>query len=439
MRHMPTRANLAHSIASILVMLATLVACQCAPADEAQAEPTIIIPTIEIIPTEGAQVEVFYASIFQSAETGSPEAYLIEQFQTEHPEISVDRGRYWASPSAYLNWLRQYPLTAVMSIPADHNTRQAIEEELLLDLTGILARTDLDKAYPEDFQAMLAREGRVHFLPASHSWFAVYYNTEIFDRCDLVPPETWEEFLIVCETLSENGVAPIVYAGDDRQMVSVWFDYLDMRLNGPEFHAALMDGEEHYTDEKVRDVFATWQFLVESGYVLGNSWGLQAEASMDMVIDGQAAMILAPGYQSHDELDFFRFPTMDSSSPVGELTPTVGYVVLANSPEIEAAVELLSYLGSAEAQIYLAQQIDPVVGFLPLHKAVDREDLFTPEMHQAAALVEDTDVIRQPYFWCFGDNLLNPLSSIFRNILLGRDYEDELERLEKNHLLTFEQ
>jgi multiple sugar transport system substrate-binding protein/raffinose/stachyose/melibiose transport system substrate-binding protein len=397
-----------------------------------------MIPTVEIVPTEGAQVEVFYVSFFQSTETGSPEAHLIEQFQADHPEISVTRGRYWASPSAYLNWLRQYPFTAVMSIPADYNTRQAIEEGLLLDLTGILARTDLDRAYPENFQAMLAREGSVYFLPAFHSWFAVYYNTEVFGRYDLAPPETWEEFLLVCETLSENGVAPIVYAGDDRQMVSVWFDYLNLRLNGPEFHTALMEGEASYTDGKVRDVFDTWQFLVESGYVLENSWDLQAEASMDIVIDGQAAMILAPGYQSHGELDFFRFPIVNPSLTVGELTPTVGYVVLANSPEIEAAAELFSYLGSAESQIDLAQRIDPAFGFLPLHSAIDR-DLFTPEMHQAAALVEDADVIRQPYFWCFGDNLLNPMSSIFRNILLGQDYENDLARLERNHLLVFDE
>jgi ABC-type glycerol-3-phosphate transport system substrate-binding protein len=437
MRYMPKRANLAYSIAFILVMLVTLVACQCVPVDQAQVEPTTVIPTVEIIPTEGTQVEVLYVSFFQNEEVGSPEARLIEQFQADHPEISVYRGRYWASSEAYLNWLLQYPSTAVMSIPADYSTRQAIEEGLLLDLTGILAGTDLDKAYPEEFQAMLAREGRVYFLPVFYSWFAVYYNTEVFDRYDLTPPETWEEFLVVCDKLLENGVKPIVYAGDDRQMVSVWFDYLDMRLNGPEFHAALMDGEESYTDETVRAVFDTWQSLVENGYILQNSWGLQAEASMDMVTGGTAGMVLAPGYQQHEGLGFFRFPTMKPSVPVGEVTPTIGYVVLGNSPESDAAVELLSYLGSAEAQVYLAQQIDPAIGFLPLHRAVSR-DLFTPEMHQAATLVEGADVIRQPYFWCSNDNLLNPLSSIFRSILLGQDYEDELERLEKSYLLIFD-
>lgn len=439
MKHTSKRVSLAHNIASIFLMLATLAACRCAPVDEAQVEQPAIIPTIEIMPTEGAQVEMFYASFFQGEEIGSPEAQLIEKFHTEHPEISVTRGRYWASPEVYLTWLRRYPFTAVLSIPADYSTRQAIKEGLLLDLTGVLARTDLDKAYPANFQAMFAHERRVYFLPVSYSWFAVYYNTEVFDRYDLAPPETWEEFLAVCKKLSENSVAPIVYAGDDRQMVSVWFDYLNMRLNGPEFHASLMEGEESYTDERVRAVFDTWQFLVESGYILENSWDLQAEASMDMVVDGRAGMILAPGYQPHGELDFFRFPIMEPSVPVGELTPTIGYVVLANSPEVDAAVEFLSYLASAEAQVYLAQQIDPVVGFLPLHRAIDREDLFTPEMHQASAFVEDADVIRQPYFWCFGDNLLNPLSSIFRNTVLGQDYEDELEKLEKNYLLAFEQ
>jgi ABC-type glycerol-3-phosphate transport system substrate-binding protein len=301
-----------------------------------------------------------------------------------------------------------------------------------------MAREDLDQAYPEDFQSMLAHEGRVYFLPVFHSWFGVYYNPEVFDRYDLAPPATWEEFLAVCETLSKNSVAPIVYAGDDRQMVSVWFDYLNMRLNGPEFHAALTNGEESYTDERVRAAFDTWQFLVESGYILENSWGLQAEASMDMVINGEAGMILAPGYQPHTELDFFRFPIMDSSLPIGELTPTIGYVVLANSPEIEAAIKFFSYMGSADAQTYLAQQIDPAVGLLPLHRAIDR-GTFTPEKQKAAALAESADAIRQPYFWCFGDNLLNPMSSIFRNILLGQDYEDELEKLEKNHLIVFEQ
>jgi ABC-type glycerol-3-phosphate transport system substrate-binding protein len=438
MRHTPKRINPARNAISIFLMLATLTACQCAPTEKAPIEPTAMIPTVEIIPTEGDQIEVFYVSIFQGAEMGSPEAYLVERFQADHPEINITRSPYRASPSAYLSWLRQYPFTAVMSLPADYNMRQAIEEGLLVDLTGIMAREDLDQAYPEDFQTMLAHEGRAYFLPVFHSWFGVYYNTEVFDRYDLAPPATWEEFLAVCETLSKNNVAPIVYAGDDRQMVSVWFDYLNMRLNGPEFHAALTNGEESYADEKVRAVFDTWQFLVESGYILENSWGLQAEASMDMVINGEAGMVLAPGYQPHTELDFFRFPIMDSSLPIGELTPTIGYVVLANSPEIEAAIEFFSYMGSADAQTYLAQQIDPAVGLLPLHRAIDR-GTFTPEKQKAAALAESADAIRQPYFWCFGDNLLNPMSSIFRNILLGQDYEDELEKLEKNHLIVFEQ
>lgn len=431
-------SDLVQIAVTVLLVGIPLAACQCAPTGEAGVEEPTAIPIVEIVPTEDAQIEVFYVSVFQGGALDVPEELLIDQFEADHPDIRIERSRFQASPSAYLSFLRQFPYTTVMAIPADYTTRQAIEEGLFLDLTSTLSETGLDDAYPDTFRAILEREGKEYFLPAFHSWFAIYYNRESFARYNLTPPEDWEEFLAVCETLSDNGVPPIVYAGDNRQMVSVWFDYLDMRLNGPDFHAALMEGQESYTDDRVRAVFDTWQFLVDSGYILENAWSLQVEESLDMVVNGEAGMILAPGYQAPDELGFFRFPIMAPDIPVGEVVPTVGYVVMADSPHLAEAAEFLSYLGSAEVQTQLTRQFDAGTGLLPLHGDVDR-GLFSPEMYQASILVQNADHIRQPYFWCFNDNLLNPMAGIFRDIVLGRDYEDQLERLESNQQLFFEQ
>jgi multiple sugar transport system substrate-binding protein/raffinose/stachyose/melibiose transport system substrate-binding protein len=422
---------------SVMLLGIPLAACRRAPSNEAGTGQPTAIPTAAIVPTEDGQVEVFYVSVFQGGDLDSPEELLLDQFEAAHPDVRIERSGFRASPSAYLNYLRQFPFTTVMAIPADYATRQAIEEGLFLDLTSILVDADLDEAYPDTFRAILKHEGREYFLPAFYSWFAIYYNKEIFDRYDLTPPEDWDEFLAVCETLSDNDVAPIVYAGDNRQAVSVWFDYLDMRLNGPEFHAALMEGEESYDDDRVGAVFDTWQSLVESGYVLENAWGLQEEESLDMVASGRAAMILAAGYQAPQGLGFFRFPIMNRDIPVGEVTPMAGYVILANSPRLAEAIELLSYLGSGEAQTRLTRQFEAETGLLPLHRDVDR-GLFSPEMYQALNLVQSADYIRQPYFWCFDDNLLVPMSGIFRAIMLGRDYGGDLEKLERNRQLFFE-
>lgn len=430
MKHTHKWSNLVQIIVSVLLLVIPLTACRRTPSDETGPEedpPTA--PIAEIEPTEDSRVEVFYVSIFQGDEFGSPEALLIDQFEADHPDIRVNRGGYQASPSAYISFLRRFPFTAVMSVPADYTAFQAIEEGLFLDLGAILVETDLDDAYPADFLDMTEYAGKQYFLPGFYSWFAIYYNREIFDRYDLTPPGTWEEFLNVCEKLAENGIAPIVYAGDNRQMVSVWFDYLNMRLNGPEFHTALMEGRESYDDDRVRTVFDTWKFLVDRGYILENAWGLQAEESLSIVADGKAGMILVSGYQSRDELDFFRFPIMDPSIPVGEIVPTVGYVILANSPQLLAAVDLLGYMGSAETQTHLGRRLGTEGGLLPLHKDVER-DFFTPEMDQASRLIQDADHIGQPYYWCFDDNMLHPMSAIFRGIMIGRDYEENLEKLE---------
>lgn len=436
-------SNLVQIAVSVLLLAIPLTACRRAPSDETgiEEEPTTAPAAeavVEIDPTEDTQVEVFYVSIFQSDEFGSPEALLIDQFEADHPDIRVNRSRYWASPSAYINFLRESPFTVVMSVPADYVTFQAVEEGLFLDLDAILVETDLDGAYPADFLAMTEYAGKQYFLPGFYSWFAIYYNRDIFDRYDLTPPGTWKEFLNVCEKLAENGIAPLVYAGDNRQMVSVWFDYLNLRLNGIEFHTALMEGREGYDDERVRAAFDTWKFLVDSGYILENAWGLQAEESLSIVVDGKAGMILTPGYQSHDELGFFRFPIMDPSAPVGEIVPTVGYVILAKSPQLLAAVELLGYMGSAKTQTHLGQQLGTGSGLLPLHKDVER-DFFTPEMDQASHLVQDADHIRQPYQWCFDDSMLRPMSAIFRDIMIGRDYEENLEKLESARKQVFDE
>ena len=69
------------------------------------------------------------------------------------------------------------------------------------------------------------------------------------------PPETWEEFLAACETLKGTACIPITIGTKYRWTAAAWFDYLNMRVNGPEFHINLMLGKESYDDPRVKEVF----------------------------------------------------------------------------------------------------------------------------------------------------------------------------------------
>jgi len=84
---------------------------------------------------------------------------------------------------------------------------------LFLDLGDMWKRLDLDKTYPANFQARRERDGKQYFLPVDYTWAAIYYNKSIFNRYNLKPPKTWDEFLGVCNTLQAEGIPPSPWAG----------------------------------------------------------------------------------------------------------------------------------------------------------------------------------------------------------------------------------
>ena len=52
-------------------------------------------------------------------------------------------------------------------------------------------------------------EGKNYGIPLRINGKFFVYNTEIFEKYNLEKPETWEEFLVVLETLKTNDVTPI--------------------------------------------------------------------------------------------------------------------------------------------------------------------------------------------------------------------------------------
>jgi len=427
------------AIMAIQGIILTMIVAQCTVSNEAAKpeEPTPI-PTVEVEPTEDTRVQVYYGSYLETETSRNPERVIVDQFEATHPHINVSRQLLNVSPYTVISFLRQNPsFTVVLTVWADRDLSTAMDEEKCLDLSHILSDAGLDRSYPDTFMALGQHEGKQYFLPTFYSWFAIYYNKEIFDRYNLEPPETWLSFLEVLQVLLDNGVTPLVHDGGTGESTIIWFDYLNMRLNGPEFHAALMEGEGRYDDPKVRDVLETWAFLVESGYIAEETWTLTAAQSRDYVLRGDAAMMLMNSALAPDELGFFRFPIMDSTLPVGEVAPTMGYIIPADVQNPLEATEFLVYLGSPDTQTLLTQQFATAVGFLPINREVSQE-IFTAEMQQGLTIIQAADHIRQPYHASFDSRLTRHLSQVLRNIMRGKDYEEPLIKLEEERQSWFD-
>jgi ABC-type glycerol-3-phosphate transport system substrate-binding protein len=345
---------------------------------------------------------VIYNSYMTDPAPREADAQLVQMYMDANPSIEVVHSS--VAHEDFKQAIRAY-LTAstppdVMTWFAGNRARFFIEKDLVMDISDVWEREGWNESYPAGFRAMSSVDGQQYFVPASWYWWAIYYRKDIFEQYGLEAPQTWEEFLQVCETLKANGIAPITIGTKYRWTAAAWFDYLNMRVNGPEFHINLMLGRESYDDPRVLKVFTDyWAPLIENGYFIEEPAAYSWSEALQFLINGEAAMYLMGDFlrdsypdEQEADLDFFRFPIIDPSVPVGEDAPTDGYFIAANAQHPEEAKLFLAFLGSVEAQQYFADTL----GRLPTNMGVDTSG-FTPTQQKGLELIQGADFVAQFY------------------------------------------
>jgi ABC-type glycerol-3-phosphate transport system substrate-binding protein len=374
-------------------------------------------------------VALSYVSFLSDAGAEDAEEKLIEQFETIYPHLTINASQFQRAPLAYL--ADQSP-PDLMTASADADTMAAAAAGQVLDISDLWSQPGLKESYIPSFLTLGQLNGKQYFLPVGFTWTALYYNREIFDAYNLTPPQTWDEFLAVADTLLANGVTPITLAGQDLWALTTWFDYLNLRLNGADFREGLIRGQESYDDVRVRDAFDTWRFLLDSGYFIERSYLQGQLKSVTQVGTGDAAMVLANPFNLselpaalRDKLDYFPFPQMNPNVPLGEITPTFGYVIPANTAHPTEAMMFLTFMASKEGQLAMSEQLSARVGILPVYGDVDSQTL--PVTAQAGYnLIRAVDYVGQPYIFTLSAQTTAPTDQAFRQFLQDPATLDEV-------------
>jgi ABC-type glycerol-3-phosphate transport system substrate-binding protein len=278
---------------------------------------------------EAAAVEkqiVIYNSYNGDPEPRRVDKELVQMFEEANPQIDVVHSI--VAHEDFKQAIRAY-LTAstppdVMTWFAGNRARFFIDKGLIMDISDVWESEGWNQSYPKGFRAMSSVNGKQYFVPNSYYWWAIYYRKSTYNQMGFKVPETGEEFWGICEKLKGGGITPITIGTKYRWTAAAWFDYLNMRVNGPEYHINLMLGTERYDDARVKKVFSnTWAPLVQRGYFIDNAASYTWQEAITFMSDGKAAMYLMGGFirdsypsEQVDDLDFFRFPVLDSSVPV---------------------------------------------------------------------------------------------------------------------------
>jgi multiple sugar transport system substrate-binding protein/raffinose/stachyose/melibiose transport system substrate-binding protein len=236
-------------------------------------------------------------------------------------------------------------------------------------LDGVIAKPIADSATLYD--------GKRFLVPFNYHYAGMFYNKKVLADAGVTAlPATWDEFLALCKTLKDKGVAPIALGSKNRWPAQFWFDYLLLRTAGPDYRARLMAGEASYDDPEVAAAMTLWKDMLDAGLFVENANADDWTDAADKVARGDAAMTLmgtwitgywnGVGLKPGEDYDFFQFPKIKDGVPNAAVGPVDGLVVSANAANPEGAEKFLAFMVSdtdvqakwAEAQGALSANVN---------------------------------------------------------------------------------
>ncbi len=207
-------------------------------------------------------------------------------------------------------------------------------------------------------QASTGDDGKKYLVPwVTYPW-AVFYRKALFTEKGYQVPTTWDQFKALAAQMQKDKLVPIAFADSDGWPAMGTFDYLNMRLNGYQFHVDLMGHKESWDSPKVKTVFDNWKSILpyhQTG-ALGRKWEEAADAigakKAGMYVIGSDQIAAELSGEALNDLDFFAFPEMDPANGQGAVeAPIDGFMMAKSGAGNKAAISLLEYLGSGEAQM----------------------------------------------------------------------------------------
>jgi len=269
-----------------------------------------------------------------------------EAFKTMLP-ASLDRGD---PPELFSYW-------------AGERVRQLVNKEQLLEIDDLWTRENLSASFaPVVVESAVIYKGRKYLLPITQHIVVFFYNKRIFADLGLAPPDSWPEFLHLCQQLREHNISPVALGARERWPAQFWFDYLLLRTAGPDFRSRLMQRAESFAGLQVMKVFQMWSELLQAGYFNSDANTLDWAEATKLVVQGKAAMTLMGTWATQalseapeslvagNDYDFFPFPVIEQGLPRVSIGPIDGIVISRSSENHEFAKEVLAYFASPDAQ-----------------------------------------------------------------------------------------
>ncbi|MFK7879515.1 ABC transporter substrate-binding protein [Roseobacter sp.] len=328
--------------------------------------------------------------IFLDTSNPAPRATMekmIGDFAALHPDLNVETTVI--DREAYKTQIRNF-LTAdspdVATWYAANRMTPYVSAGLFEDVSDLWAEPEIAENLASTKGAMTI-DGKQWGVPYTYYQWGIYYRKDIYEELGLNEPANFEEMKSNCQVIIDSGRKCYTIGTKNYWTAGGWFDYLNMRTHGFDFHMELASGTVKWTDDRVRETFANWRALLDMGAFVDNHQSYSWQESLPAIVSGEAAAILKGNFAvaplreaglDDSKLDFYQFPAITEGVAMAEDAPTDTFHIPANASNKDNAREFLRFVVSANVQTEINNGSN--LGQLPVNagSAVD-DDKFLNE------------------------------------------------------------
>ena len=306
---------------------------------------------------------------------------LVAGFQEQHPDMNIEltivdreawktqiRNALGANPPDVVNWY------------AANRMGPYVKAGLFEDISDMYANGDLPGL--DSVKGALTLDGKQYGVPYTYYQWGMYYREDIFKELGLSEPTTFDQELANCAKIVESGRACYAIGTKFLWTAGGWFDYLNMRTNGFDFHMQLARGEVEWTDDRVKETFANWRKIIDMGGYIADHQSYSWQEALNFMTDGKAAAYLIGNFAvapmreaglDDSQIDFYQFPKI-ADVPMGEDAPTDTFHIPSGAANKDNARAFLQYITSADVQSKINS--GDALGQLPINanSSVDKDE-----------------------------------------------------------------
>jgi multiple sugar transport system substrate-binding protein len=310
---------------------------------------------------------------FGAEDNSQREAFktLVNDFRAANPDVDVhmtieDLPTYRKALPASLD---TDAAPDVFNWFAGDQMRMMAQRGQLDDLSDLWKANTWWNTFPS---AAITVGGRQYALPYQYYPWGLFTRRDVLERAGIhEPPRDLSAIMTACSKLRKAGFTPIALGAKDGWALAAWFDFIDMRANGYEYHQQLLDGKVSYNESNVRRAFAMWKQLIDAKCFDPAALSVDEHNAEAQLYAGRAGMLLMGTVASasfpevvRPVLDYQRFPTIDSGQAAAEAAPTDIFQVAARARNKADARRFLKFASSSAANAKLAKSL----GSFPTNK-----------------------------------------------------------------------